>query len=96
MTAGHTRMLGPRRKSPPAALIMRRPLLVRRAGSLLRLGRIQAIRYRADLRLERLNFAVLAKNHVAELGVGAFQEGYLGLYFDQSLAIHGGSLASRR
>ena len=75
---------------------MRRPLFVRRAGGLLRLGRIQAIRYDAYLRLERLDFAVLAKNHVAELGIGAFQEGYLGLYFDQSLAIHSGSLASRR
>jgi hypothetical protein len=75
---------------------MRRPLFVRRAGGLLRLSRVQAIRYGAYLRLERLDFAVLTKNHVAELGIGAFQKGYLGLYFDQSLAIHSGSLTSRR
>jgi len=115
MTTSHTRMLGrrrksapaaqvgprgasraPRRKSGPATLIMRRPLIVRRAGGLLRLGRIQAIRYGAYLRLERLNFAVLAKHHVAELGVSALQESYLGLYLDQSLAIHDASLARRR
>jgi len=67
---------------------MRRPLFVRRAGALLRLGCIQAIRYGAYLRLERLDFAVLAKNHVTELGIGAFQKGNLGLYLHQSLAIH--------
>jgi len=57
---------------------MRRPFLLDRA-CLIERGTGEPIFEGFDLRIQGLNFFMLSKNHVAELGHGLLQKGNLGL-----------------
>src|SRR5712664_3025805 len=73
--------------------VMRRPLIVGRSLALFRLGGSEALRHLLDARSQRANFQLLAKNHIAEIGVCLFQERDLGLNLLQRLLGHRSSIA---
>src|SRR5258708_29610392 len=73
--------------------VMRRPLVVGRSLALFRVGGREALRHLLDARSQRANFQLLAKNHVAEIGVCLFQERDLGLNLLQRLLGHRSSIA---
>jgi hypothetical protein len=54
---------------------VRRPFLLGRAALFGR-SDLEAVPYDLELRFQRLNFPVLSKYHVTELGHGALEMGY--------------------
>src|SRR5260370_676599 len=53
--------------------VVRRPLIVGRSPAVFGLGGSKALRQFLDARVQRANFQLLAKDHVAEIGVRLFQ-----------------------
>src|SRR4029077_5566800 len=68
--------------------VVRRPLVVGGSLGVFRLRGRHARRYLLDADSQRANFQLLAKNHVAEIGVCLFQERDLGLNLLQRLLVH--------
>jgi RIO kinase 1 len=68
---------------------VRRALLFRSAQARVRLRRLDSCGQCGNLRPQSLDFAVLAKDDIAEFGVRTLQEGDLGLYALERIGIHG-------